>query len=126
LLASGLFFMVVFYLWVKMHERYLYFGLAFLPFVALWRKDMYRPTIIFNFIFMLNLLYAYLPERRDPVPPNFMLWRHALHADWFQNVLVFAGLLAAAWLAWLYFKPLQKPSRETTVQAEMPDTVKAG
>jgi hypothetical protein len=105
LLAAGLFFTLIFYVWVKMHERYLYFGLAFLPFVALWRKDMLKPIVVFNFLFMLNLLYAYLPERRDSIPNNFLLWRHLLHADWFQNGLVGAGLLACGWLAWCYFRP---------------------
>ncbi len=105
LLAAGLFFTIIFYVWVKMHERYLYFGLAFLPFVALWRRDMYKPIILLNFVFMANLLYAYLPERRDPVPNNFLLWRHALHAEWVQNGLVLVGLAACLWLAFLYFRP---------------------
>jgi hypothetical protein len=106
LLAAGLFFTIIFFAWVKMHERYLYFGLAFLPFVALWRRDMYKIAVFFNFFFLLNLLYAYLPERRDPVPNNFFLWRHALHADWFQNVLIAGGVIGCLWLAWLYFRPL--------------------
>ncbi len=120
LLGAGLFFTLIFYLWVKMHERYLYFGLAFLPFVALWRRDMYKPIILLNFVFMANLLYAYLPERRDPVPNNFLLWRHALHAEWVQNGLVLVGVGACIWLAFLYFRPpaWSKASLEVSTEAQ--------
>ena len=70
---------------------------------------------------MLNLLYAYLPERRDPVPNNFLLWRQALHAGWVQNLLVGLGLIGCLWLAWLYFRParldkaLSQPDQEKVI-----------
>jgi hypothetical protein len=113
LLGIGLVFVIIFFLWVRMHERYLYYGIAVLPFLALWRRDLYKPLLSLNLFFIINLLYAYLPERRDPIPNNFSLWRRAFHEDWFQNLLSLGGLLLCGWLVWLYFKPQHKPVKAT-------------
>lgn len=104
-LASAVIMSFIFFFWVKMHERYLYFGLAFLVLAALYRRDLYRPALLFNLLFSLNLLYAYLPERRDPIPNNFFFWRHFLHSDTVQNVLCVLGIIICLWVGWLYLRP---------------------
>ncbi len=111
-LAAAVIMSFIFFFWVKMHERYLYFGLGLLVLAAFYRRDLYRPALLFNLIFSLNLLYAYLPERRDPVPNNFFLWRHFLHADWSQNLLSLAGIGVCLWVGWLYLQPAPPPLLE--------------
>jgi hypothetical protein len=104
-LAAAVILSFIFFFWVKMHERYLYFGLAFVGLAALYRRDLYRPALLFNLLFCLNLLYAYIPERRDPVPNNFFFWRHFLHADPVQAALCLIGTAVCLWFGWLYFRP---------------------
>ena len=104
-LASAVIMSFIFFFWVKMHERYLYFGLAFLVLAALYRRDLFRPALLLNLLFTLNLLYAYLPERRDPIPNNFFFWRHFLHSDAAQNVLCVIGIAICLWIGWLYLRP---------------------
>ncbi len=105
LLAAGLILCAIFYFWIRMHERHLYYGLGFLVIAALYRRDLYRPALLLNLLFSLNLLYAYLPERRDPVPNNFFFWRHFLHSTLSQNILSLSGIAVCIWLGWLYLKP---------------------
>ncbi len=104
-LAAAVIMSFIVFFWVKIHERYLYFGLGFIVLAALYRRDLYRPALLFNAIFCLNLLYAYIPERRDPVPNNFFFWRHFLHADLTQNVLSGMGIAVCLWVGWLYLRP---------------------
>ncbi len=104
-LAAAFILTFIFFFWVKMHERYLYFGLGFLLLAALYRRVLYRPALFMNLLFSLNLLYAYLPERRDPIPNNFFLWRHLLNPDFNRAILCLLGLALCGWLAWLYFRP---------------------
>jgi hypothetical protein len=104
-LACAIIMSFIFFFWVKMHERYLYFGLAFVVLAALYRRDLYRPALLLNLLFSLNLLFAYLPERRDPIPNNFFLWRHFLHADAVQVALCIIGIVVCLWLGWLYLRP---------------------
>ncbi len=62
---------------------------------------------------MANLIYAYLPETRDPIPNNFYLWRQFLHLEWVQNGFALAGLGCTLWLVYLFWKPKKAlPSQE--------------
>ncbi len=95
----------VFFFWIRMHERYLYYGLGFLLMATLYRRALFKPALLLNLLFSLNLLYAYLPQRRDPIPNNFFFWRHFMHADAGRNLLCVAGILTCGWLIWLYLRP---------------------
>ncbi|HEX2915234.1 MAG TPA: hypothetical protein VH186_31005 [Chloroflexia bacterium] len=122
-LAAAFILTFIFFFWVKMHERYLYFGLGFLLVAAFYRRDLYRLALLLNIHFTLNLLYAYLPERRDPIPNNFFFWRHFLHADIIQSFLAIAGMILCAWMAWFYFRPtppLELDSETREALAEKP------
>ena len=120
-LAAGFILSVFFFIWIRQHERYMYYGLGFAALAALYRRDLYRPVLLLNALFCLNLLYAYLPERRDAVPLNFFLWRQLLHSPLAQNVFSVIGIGLCLWLGWLYFRhPLKIESTEPPVPTELP------
>lgn len=120
-MAAALILTVIFFFWVKMHERYLYFGLGFVMLAALYRRDLYRPALLLNALFSLNLLFAYLPERRDPTPHNFFLWRHFLHNDLARNTLCVVGITLCFWLGWLYLRPAH-PTAQPELSEPQPET----
>jgi hypothetical protein len=103
LLGAAFLMTFFFFFWVKMHERYLYFGLGLLIFAALYSRKLYLPLLLLNLHFTLNVLFGYLPPRRDPIPNNFFFWRHLLKNDVFQNVLCVFGIAVCLWIGWLYF-----------------------
>lgn len=118
LIASAFLMTFIFFFWVKMHERYLYFGLVFLLFAALYQRRYYLIALILNLLFTVNLLFAYIPLRRDPIPNNFFFWRHLLKAELTQNILSLAGLVACGWLAWIYLRQAISPVAKLTPTEE--------
>lgn len=119
LLAAAVVLCAIFYFWIRMHERHLYYGLGFLVLAALYRRDLFRPALLLNLLFSLNLLYAYLPERRDPVPNNFFFWRHFLHSTLGQDILSLTGIAICIWLIWLYLRPARSEIKPVLTEASL-------
>lgn len=121
LLGSAFVMSALFFFWIRMHERYLYFGLVFLLFAAFYNRKLFVPALLLSLFFSLNVLHAYLPPTRDAVPHNFFFWRHFLKAELWQNMLSIFGIGLCLWIGWFYFWPRRRPDLEKPTNVSVPE-----
>lgn len=124
--GAGLVAITCFGYLIKMKERYLIFGFAFLGIAVLQNHRLYKPFLVLSWLQLIQLaaiLFEYTPRKKITLADQPYLWSVLLEQDWARRGLALCILLLGGYLIVYYLKEVGLVYKTKKVMAVKPVAV---